>query len=94
MKQVKIMVASAMLLFSVAAEAQVESPQPPADPAVKVQKANEPQQVTKPKICYPPKPSKSSIPPPPPPPSAPLPPAPPPPPELLPPPLPAPRVAY
>ncbi len=86
MKQVKIMVA--MLLFSVAAKAQIESPQPPAAPAVKEQKAIEPQQVTKPTICYPPKPLKSSIPPPPPP------PAPPPPPELLPPPPPAPRAAY
>ena len=93
MKQVKIMVASAMLLFSVAAEAQVESPQPPPAPAIKEQKAIGPQQVTKPTICYPPKPLKSFIPPPPPPPPAPVPPAPPPPPELLPPPPPA-RVAY
>ena len=85
-----------MLLFSVAAKAQIESPQPPAAPAVKEQKAIEHQQVTKPTICYPPKPSKSSMPPPPPPPppSAPVPPAPPPPPQLLPPPPPAPRAAY
>ena len=77
-----------MLLFSVVAKAQIESPQPPAAPAVKEQKAIEHPQVTKPTICYPPKPSKSSIPPPP---SAPLPPAPPLPPQLLPPPPPAPR---